>query len=60
MVLLVGIFPSVTARKGLAVRAKVVKVSEQYFRTNGHEQASILMNKRYETSAKNGLSVKDI
>lgn len=60
MALLVGILPSVTARKGLAGRAKVVKAFEHYFDTNGHRQASIPMKNRYDTSAKNGVSVKDI
>ena len=60
MALLVGILPSVTAHKGLAGRAKVAKAFEHYFNTNGHEQASILMKNRYETSANNGISVTDI
>lgn len=60
MALLVGILPSVTANKGLAGRAKVVRAFEHYFDTKGHEQASILMKNRYETSTKNGVSVKDI
>ena len=60
MALLVGILPSVTAHKGLAGRAKVVKAFEHYFNTHGHDSASILMKNRYETSAKNGISVTDI
>lgn len=60
MALLIGILPSVTAHKGLAGRAKVVKAFEHYLNTNGHEQASILMKNRYEASAKNGVSVTDI
>ena len=60
MTLLVGILPSVTARKGLAGRGKVVRAFEHYLNTNGHEQASILMKNRYEASAKNGVPVTDI
>lgn len=60
MALLVGILPSLTAHNGLAGRAKVVKAFEQYFQANGHQQASVLMKTRYETSAKNGISVEDI
>lgn len=60
MALLVGILPSLTAHKGLAGRTKVVKAFEHYFRTDGHKKASILMKNRYETSAKNGVSVEDI
>lgn len=60
MAILVGFLPSITARKGLAGRAKVVKAFERYFRTEGHKQASILMRNRYETSARNGIAIEDI
>ena len=60
MALLVGILPSVTAHKGLAGRAKVVKAFEHYFSIDGHKKASILLKNRYEASAKNGISVTDI
>ncbi len=58
--ILVGLLPSIMARKGLAARAKVVQAFEHYFRTGGHKQASVLMRNRYETSFKNGISVEDI
>ena len=60
MALLIGILPSVTARKGLAGRAKVARAFEHYLNTDGHKQASILMKNRYETSAKNGVAIGDI
>lgn len=60
MALVVGILPSVTAHKGLAGRAKIVKAFEHYLNTNGHEKASLLMKNRYEASAKNGVSATDI
>lgn len=60
MSILVGILPSVMARKGLAGRAKVAKAFERYFLTGGHKQASMLMQKRYETSSRNKISVEDI
>lgn len=58
--ILVGVLPSITARKGIAGRARVVQAFEHYFQNGGHKEGSILMQNRYETSAKNGLSVEDI
>lgn len=60
MSILVGIFPSITARRGVAGRAKVVQAFEHYLRTEGHKQASILMKNRYQVSAKNGVALEDI
>lgn len=60
MSILVGIMPSIVARKGLAGRAKVAKAFENYFQADGQKQASMLMQNRYETSARNGISVRDI
>lgn len=60
MSILVGVFPWITAHKGLAGRAKVVQAFEHYFRTGGHKEASILMKNRYEVSAKNGIALEDI
>jgi cytochrome P450 len=57
---LVGVLPSVLARKAIAGRSKVVKAFEDYFNNGGHENASILMRNRYETSSRNGISNKDI
>lgn len=58
--ILIGVLPSITARKGVAGRAKVTQAFERYFRTGGHKESSILMQNRYETGAKNGLSIEDI
>ena len=60
MAILVGILPSIFAHKGLLSRAKVSKAFENYFRSEGHKEGSILMQNRYETSARNGVSVEDI
>lgn len=60
MSILVGILPSIIARKGLAGRAKVAKAFEKYFLDGGHEQASTLMQNRYDTSARNGIATIDI
>ena len=60
MTILVGIMPSVVARKGIAGRAKVAKAFERYFLAEGHKQASKLMQARFETSFRNGISIEDI
>ena len=60
MTILIGVLPSVMARKSLAGREKVVQAFEKYLLAGGHKEASILMQKRYEVSAKNGIAVKDI
>lgn len=60
MSLIVGTLPFITARKGLAARAKVAEAFENIFSSKGHEDASALVKTYYETCLKNGVSVKDI
>ena len=60
MSILIGIFPSITARKGVAGRAKVVKAFEHYLRTEGRKTASVLMKNRHQFSAKKGIALEDI
>lgn len=48
------------ARKGIAGRTKVAKAFENYFRNQGHKEASIWMRNRYETGARNGICEEDI
>ena len=60
MTILLGLMPTITARKGVKGRAKVVKAFKDYFEAGGHEEASILTRDRHDTSAKNGISVDDI
>ena len=60
MAILVGILPSVTARKGLAGREKVVRAFKTYLANDSHKESSIWMKNRYELSARNGVSVEDI
>jgi hypothetical protein len=59
MAILIGIVPSITARKGLAGRTKVGKAFEHYFRTGGHEKGSVLIRNRFESIAKNGVTLED-
>lgn len=60
MTLIIGIFPSTLAPKAIAGRTKVAKAFESYFQAGGHKEASTLTKVRYETSARNGVSVEDI
>ena len=60
MAILLGILPSITAHKGIAGRAKVVKAFEQYLHNDGHKEGSVWMKNRYELSAGNGVSLEDI
>ena len=60
MSLLVGFAPSITARRGVQGRKVVAEAFEDYFTHEGHKEASVLVQKRYETSARNGVSVPDI
>lgn len=58
--MLVGVLPSITARKGIAGRTKVAKAFEHYFRIAGHKQASAFVRNRYEASVKYGIGEEDI
>ena len=58
--LLVGILPSIVARKGVAARTKVAKAFETYYKEDGLLTGSILAKNRYEVAAKNGLALEDI
>ena len=60
MAFLAGLFPSLTARKGVAGREKLVKAFEKYFQSGGHKHSSQFVQDRYEISVKNGLSLQDI
>ena len=60
MTILVGVFPSITARKGIAGRAIVAKALEQYYRDDGLMAGSIFAKKRYEVAEKNGVALEDI
>lgn len=57
--MLVGILPSITARKGIAGRAIVAEAFEKYYRNEGHKSGSDLAKKRYEVAARNGVSLED-
>lgn len=60
MSLLVGFFPSITARKPIAARNKVAKAFEEYYRAGGVQKASALAQKRYQAEIDNNVSLEDI
>lgn len=60
MTILIGLLLSLTARKGVAGRARVATAFENYFRNDGHKQGSILIRKRYEVGRNNGVPIDDI
>ncbi len=53
MTILVGVLPSITARKGIAGRAIVAKAFEHYCRDDGLMTGSIFAKNRYEVAEKN-------
>ena len=59
MAFLTGIFPSLTARKAVTGREKVVKALEHYFRTGAYKNASPFVRERYGIYMNNGISVED-
>lgn len=58
--ILLGVFPSIMARKGIAGRENVVQAIEHYIQIGGHEKGSILMRNRHQTLAEHGVSINDI
>ena len=58
--LLTGVFPSVFARKGYRGREIVTHAFEKYFEARGHENASLMTQGRFKTTADYGVSSKDI
>ena len=60
MSLLIGLAPSIMARRGVQGRKVVAEAFEEYFNRGGHKEASVLVQNRYDTSARNGISVPDI
>ncbi|KAK4120030.1 putative cytochrome P450 [Parathielavia appendiculata] len=58
--ILLGVFPSLTARKPVAARQKVAKAFEAYYRAGGVEKASALARLRYQAEVNNGVPLEDI
>ncbi|THV54588.1 hypothetical protein BGAL_0024g00540 [Botrytis galanthina] len=60
MRLLVGILPSIFARKGVAARRRVTKAFESYYARSGLKDASLLAQARLEVNVKHGVPIKDV
>lgn len=60
MSILVGILPSITARKPIAARAKVAKAFEEYYKAGGVEKASAYARLRYQAEVDNNVPLADI
>lgn len=60
MTILVGVLPSITARKPIAARTKVAQAFEAYYSSGGVQKASVLAKNRYYTSKNNGVPLADI
>lgn len=60
MSILVGVLPSITARKPIAARNKVAQAFEAYYKAGGMEKASVLAQNRYNASKNNGVPLADI
>ncbi|KAF2118645.1 cytochrome P450 [Lophiotrema nucula] len=60
MLFMIGILPSITARKGLQARAKLADAFVQYFTKEAQAKASALAQMRYSCGREWGFSVEDI
>ncbi|KAI0521198.1 cytochrome P450 [Xylaria bambusicola] len=60
MSILIGILPSLTARKPIAARNKVAKAFEKCYKAGGFKHASALAKKRYQAEVDNNVSIEDI
>lgn len=60
MSILVGILPSITARKPIAARTKVAKAFEAYYKAGGVQKASALAQRRYQAEFDNNVPLEDI
>lgn len=60
MAILIGIFPSIFARKPIAARAKVVAAFEAYYKAGAVHKGSALAQKRYQAQVDNNIALEDI
>lgn len=60
MSILVGILPSITARKAIAARERVAKAFEAYYKAGGVNRASTLAQKRHQVQVDNNVASEDI
>ncbi|KAK1830673.1 cytochrome P450 [Podospora conica] len=60
MLILVGILPSITARKATAARDKVGRAFLRYFQSDALETASAYAKNRYHAGIKNKITLEDL
>lgn len=58
--LLVGVLPSMTARKAYLAREAMVALFQDYFNTHRYEQGSDFIKARFDLGIKHGLSKEDL
>ncbi|GAM89081.1 hypothetical protein ANO11243_071160 [Dothideomycetidae sp. 11243] len=58
--ILLGILPSVTARKPTAAREKVLRAFMEYYKSGGLADASALARNRYEAAIRHNMPLEDI
>jgi cytochrome P450 len=58
--LLVGLFPSLLARKGYAGRERIIRGFQKYFAAEGHKLGSELVKARFKSLTAYGISPEDI
>ncbi|KAK7740433.1 hypothetical protein SLS62_011114 [Diatrype stigma] len=59
MAILVGVLPSITARKPVAARAEVARAFEAYYRAGGVREASAYARNRYQVEVDNKFPLAD-
>ncbi|KAI4858653.1 putative cytochrome P450 [Hypoxylon rubiginosum] len=60
MQIIVGFLPSITARKPVAARAKVVRAFEEYYNAGGIDEASAYARNRHEVEVNNKFPAEDM
>jgi cytochrome P450 len=60
MSILVGVLPSIFARKPIAARSKVVAAFEAYYKAGGVHKGSALAQKRYQAQVDHNIPLEDI
>ena len=60
MSIVVGFLPSITARKPVKAREKLIDAIEAYYRAGGVQDASSLARNRYQIGVDHGISVHDV
>lgn len=60
MPVILGILPSITAKKPIAARERMVQGFKEYYSAGGHRQASAIVQDCYQAGIDHGVSLEDI